>query len=88
MTVKGAKLATWIENHLWAILAVAFGLYGGYTTGQATMEARIATLEKEVQDLKRVQGVRRPFMACAVRNLDRLHDKLELQPACPLVITD
>ena len=86
--MKSEKVGQWIESHLWAILAVAFGLYGGYMTGQATMEARIATLEKEVADLERVQRVRRPFMLCAVRNLDRLHDKLDVQPACPLVVTD
>ena len=52
MTQKGAKLATWIENHLWAILAVAFGLYGGYATGQATAEVRIESLERRVAELE------------------------------------
>lgn len=50
--MKGEKVASWIENHLWAILAVGFGLYGGYMTGQATMETKIASLERRVLELE------------------------------------
>ena len=81
-------VAGWIENHLWAILAAGFAAYGGYVTGMTTLTTRVAALEAEVMDLKRKQHGRSEFMVCAVRNLDKVFDKLGVQPACPMEVPE
>ena len=78
----------WIGKNLWAILAVAFGLYGGYLTGKTEMEGKITRLEEKVATLEKNQADRRNFMICAVRTLDRIMDKTGVQQACPLVVAD
>jgi hypothetical protein len=81
-------VAGWIESHLWAILAAGFAAYGGYVTGMTTLTTRVAALEAEVLDLKRKQHGRSEFMVCAVRNLDKVFDKLGVQPACPMEVPE
>ena len=83
---EGAK--HWIDKNLWAILAVGLGLYTGYLTGQTTMEARIAALEKKAERHNDQLTDRRQFMSCAVRTLDRLQDATGTPQVCPLEITE
>ena len=78
----------WIENHLWALLAAAIAAYSGYLTGMTTMGTRIATLETKVAELERKQAGRADFMVCATRNLDKVFDKLGVQPACPMEVPE
>lgn len=81
-------VAGWIENHLWAILAAAATAYGGYKTGETLTEARIASLESRVSVIERKQEGRSDFMVCATRNLDKVFDKLGVQPACPMEVPE
>jgi hypothetical protein len=50
------RVAPWIvrqiESNLWAILAAAGALYGGYVTGTTTLNHRIDALEKSVAELR------------------------------------
>lgn len=80
--------ATWIENHLWAILAAAIAAYSGYLTGMTTMGARITSLEGRVNTIERKQEGRSDFMVCATRNLDKVFDKLGVPPACPMEVPE
>lgn len=81
-------LVTWIESHLWAILAAAFAAYGGYVTGMTTLTTRVAALEARQAETERKQQGRSEFMVCAVRNLDKVFDKLGVQPACPMEVPE
>lgn len=82
------SLTEWIERHLWAILAVAFALYGGYKTGEATTEARFQELERRMDAVEAKQSGRFDFMTCSVRNMDKVFDKLGVQPACPMEVPE
>ena len=48
----GKRIASWIEENLLAIGAGVLALYGGYMTGQATTETKIAGLERRVAELE------------------------------------
>ena len=77
-------LVTWIESHLWAILAAGFAAYGGYVTGMTTTSHRLDLVEQHAADaaaaLKRVER----SQAAVTRNLDRINDKLGIEPPQPL----
>ncbi len=77
-------VAGWIENHLWAILAAVLAAYGGYVTGMMRSDA----LEERVAALEATSRGRSDFMVCAVRNLDKVFDKLGVQPACPMEVPE
>ena len=81
-------IAGWIESHLWAILAAGFAAYGGYVTGMTTLTARMAAIEARQAETERKQQGRSEFMVCAVRNLDKVFDKLGVQPACPMEVPE
>lgn len=81
-------LETWIKSHAWAILAAAFAIYGGYVTGQTTTETRLAILEVKVADAATRLSGRSDFMVCAVRQMDQIHDALDITPPCGLEVED
>ena len=85
---EAKTVAGWIENHLWAILAAAFAAFAGYVTGTTTTEMRLAALEGRVTSIEDKQAGRSDFMVCAVRNLDKVFDKLGVQPACPMEVPE
>ena len=86
-TPKSGAVA-WIESHLWAILAAAFAAYGGYVTGMTTLTSRVTDLERRMTEAERKQEGRTDFMVCAVRNFDKVFDKLGVQPACPMEVPE
>lgn len=67
--MKSEKVGQWIESHLWAILAVAFGLYGGYMTGQVRTETSLEALERRNESLER-----------RVAELEGLHPRSSVAP--------
>ena len=88
--LKGTAIGGYIDRHLWAILAAGVSLYGGYLTGTTTVNNRLAILEEKVDHnstrLLSDEGVQRRFMACTIRNIDRLSNQAGVQPACPMDI--
>lgn len=81
MTEK--RVAPWIEQHLWHIIAAAGAAYSGYLTGMMTIDARIDALERQLGAIEAREKGRQDFRVCTVRNIDRINDKLGIQPACP-----
>ncbi len=77
----------------WAVVAALVGVIG-YLIGNSDameMKSRIDALERQLNGLEmRVEKngsqleERSIFMTCAVRNIDRLNDKMGLQSTCPL----
>lgn len=95
MTEAQSRLSAWIENHLWAILAVGLGAFAGYLTGEAQTTARLEAVEKDIarleaqaNELDKKVAARSDFMVCAVRNIDRLMDKTGTEYACPLKVPE
>lgn len=86
--MTGARVATWIDNHLWAILAAAGAAYGGYLTGMTTINHRVEVLESKVSKIEDAQTARRELNVCIIRSMDRINDKLGLQPACPMQVPE
>ena len=64
MTEK--RVAPWIEQHLWQILAAVGALYAGYLTGMTTINHRVDTLEVHVTKLE----ARLDLLAPRVERLD------------------
>lgn len=88
MTDEKRGIAAWVESHLWAIIAAGIAAYSGYLTGMTTMGARIDALETKVANIDSKQAGRTDFMVCAVRNFDKVFDKLGVQPACPMKVPE
>ena len=84
-SLSEASTAKLIQT-LWPIAAVGLSLWSGYLVGETTTNARLEAIEKQVAEHDRKLEGRRTFMSCAVRNLDRLMDKTDTRPACPLVV--
>lgn len=88
MVAKGNQATDWIGKNLWAILAVAFGLWGGYVTGQSETNNRLTNLERmTAEHQKRLRG-RSGFMVCTVRNIDKLYDAHGITPPCPMEVPE
>jgi len=83
-----AWIATKIDQNIWAILAAGLAAFAGHLNGTTTANHRLDVLEKQVAQLEGVQGARRDFMVCAVRNLDRLNNATNTEPACPLQVPE
>jgi len=80
----GGRILTWIENNLLAILMAVAAAFSGYVTGMTTANHRLDVLEKHAVEtsasLKRIERVQ----SGAIRNLDRINDKLGIVPPQPL----
>lgn len=84
MIERTGRAGTWIENNLWAILCAAAAAFGGYLTGMTTTSMRLDALEARMlvteKTVERVQN----RQSGAIRNLDRINDKLGIEPPQPL----
>ncbi len=84
MIERKGRAGTWIENNLWAILCAGAAAFGGYLTGMTTTSMRLDALEGRMSVAEAgIDAVERG-QAGAVRNLDRINDKLGIEPPQPL----
>ena len=88
MVAKPGQATDWIGRNLWAILAVAFGLWGGYVTGQSETNSRLTNLERDVARHEAKLRGRTDFMVCTVRNMDKLFDEHDKPPPCPMGVPE
>jgi len=68
-----------------ALLLAGFSGYGGYVTGQATTQGQLLELRNRMEKVEQTQGRRTQFLSCSARFLDRLQDKVNINPPCPLI---
>jgi hypothetical protein len=87
MTEAG-RTGTWIENHLWQIIASGLLLYGGYLTGTTTTNHRLVELERRMDKAEGRLSGRSDFMVCAARQIDRLSDKVGVHLPCQLEVPE
>jgi hypothetical protein len=87
MIERKGRAGTWIENNLWAILCAIAAAFSGYLTGMTTTTMRLDALEARSAKLERDLGHMRESDAAQVRNLDRINDKLDIEPPQPLEVT-
>lgn len=65
-----------------------FAGYAGFATGQATTTQRVADMERRMAAIEAKQNGRVGFMVCATRTLDKLMDKVGLEPPCAMNVPD
>ena len=97
--VRRAGLEAWAKANAWSIIVTVLGgiagIWSGYVTGQNDQIARLTALERDVADLKAMVvrddnrlNNRRDFMVCAIRNLDQIQDRLDMEPPCELEVEE
>jgi Mg2+/Co2+ transporter CorB len=84
MTAERGRALTWIENNLLAILMAIAAAFSGYVTGMTTANHRLDVLEKSEAETKATLERVERNQAGIVRNLDRLNDRLDIEPPQPL----
>lgn len=84
MTEGKGRALTWIENNLLAILMAVAAAFSGYVTGTTTASLRLDALEKTAGETSQALARIERTQASAIRNLDRINDKLGIEPPQPL----
>jgi hypothetical protein len=80
----GGRILAWIEANLIAILMAAAAGFSGYVTGMTTTSHRLDALEKHAADTGAAINRVERAQASTIRNLDRINDKLGIEPPQPL----
>jgi hypothetical protein len=84
VTAGQGRALTWIENNLWAILCAMATGGAGILIGTTTTNHRLEVLEAKVAIMEKRQDDFGQRQSSAIRNLDRINDRMGITPPQPL----